>query len=427
LAQAILADGSAHSRSSLMSEFAKANREVERFLGVSWGQLCPQFGFNHNPQHLLICEVITSFLTFHFLLCVAGWISAQFLEERGSADQRGPTRDTSLEELDNFSTLVDQTLTSISQVESSAASQAAPSGSGHGRPRDIEQLKEEFQGRIAAVKSKWQQEPDPPGDTDDVDEFHVTAALVVLYFALQAILSCMVTCSVGISTTRVADGSIWAHYCLLMYAVSNSGTLPTGCLALAFLSDWFLFEGVTTFPVHELGPLDPSYQPISQAPEAGPGRPARRSAADVLRHQEEVADMKPKFVLLCLPELAPLVFMVVTHTIPFVFMFLWLSILMAIASVVVIELVRLAVKRLTPTPRLRILRQTQFLMFLVYAFATMYIHTSVQVMTRVYAGEWRHGGSFDSLWWHLIVDSDKLAQCPWFSLVRVVDLPLRWL
>jgi len=195
------------------------------------------------------------------------------------------------------------------------------------------------------------------------------------------------------------------------------------------VADWFLFEGVTTLPVHELGPTDPSYSPAGQLADSEPeaARRPRRTAAEIRRHLEEVREMKPKFALLCLPELVPLVFMLVTHTIPFLFMFLWLSILMAIAGVLVVELVRQAVKRLAPTPRARILRQTQVLMFLLYLFATIYVHTSVQVMTRVYAGEWRHGGFFDSLWWHLIVDADKLSECPWWSGIRLVDMPLRWL
>mmetsp|Transcript_105886 Transcript_105886/g.330164 ORF Transcript_105886/g.330164 Transcript_105886/m.330164 type:complete len:429 (-) Transcript_105886:261-1547(-) len=427
-----------------MSEFAKANKLVERFLGLSWGHLCPQFGFHHNSQHLLVLEVITSFLIFHFLLWAARCISSKFQpRDQGGANQQVFDRDETLQELERLSTMVDRTLTTMTQAESTAAlasqqsaaaSQSSALRTKLERPQDIERLREEFQGKIAAVKTKWQSEPaeEPPPlllhSPDEVDEFHITAAIVVLYWALQAILSCVVMCSIGVTMIRIAGGAVWAHYCLLTYAVSNSGMLPTGCLALSFVADWLLFEGVTTLPVNELEPTEDSYQPIGQLTELesdAPRRP-RRSAAEVRRHQNEVAAMKPKFVLLCLPELAPLLFMVVTHTIPFLLMFLWLTILLALIGYGVVVLVRTAVKRWTAKPRARILRQTQVMMFLLYMFVTIYIHTSVQVMTRVYAGEWRHGGFFDSLWWHLIIDTEKMAPCPWYNMVRLIDFPLRW-
>mmetsp|Transcript_38848 Transcript_38848/g.108065 ORF Transcript_38848/g.108065 Transcript_38848/m.108065 type:complete len:423 (-) Transcript_38848:120-1388(-) len=421
-----------------MSEDAKADKMVEHFLGITWGQLCPQLGFNHNLQPLLICEVISSFLIFHVLLAVARWVSSVFQPpEPRKASEAMPEQDSSLQELEKFSTMVDKTLTSMTQLESDAltsqqSTRASMESSCRGkqeRPKDLQKLKDEFQKKIAAVKNKWQAEPEETSPSllktgaNQTDDFHVTAALVVLYWALQAILSCMVLCSIGISMINIADGGVWPHYCLLLYAVSNSGILPTGCQAVVFLADWFYFEAITTLPVKDIVAMDPSYQPLSQPASSEPGRLGHSEAQ---KRQEEVADMKPKFVLLCLPELILMAFTVVTHTIPFMLMFLWLTVLLTFASYVILLLVRTGVKRYTAEPRLQVLRQAQVLTFLVYLLTALYIHTSVQVMTRVYAGEWRHGGYFDSLWLHLIIDAEKLAQCPWFSAVRVVDFPLRW-
>uniref|UniRef100_A0A7S1W103 Uncharacterized protein n=1 Tax=Alexandrium catenella TaxID=2925 RepID=A0A7S1W103_ALECA len=426
-----------------MSEIEDANKLVQQFLGISWGHLCPQFGFNHNLQHMLLFEALTSFCFLHLLLWAARSISSRFQRaDRGALDKPVMENDASVQELEQFSTMIDRSLSSMTQSQSHAppptTRSAAPrteSGPRQERPKDLERLREEFRVKISEVREKWEgereEEPPPaPQSPDEVDEFQVTAAIVVLYWALQAILCCVMLCSIGVSMMQISFGGVWPHYCLLSYAVSNSGMLPTGCLALLFLADWFLFEGVATLPVKDLEPVEPSYLPMEQAStsdsDVAQQRRPRRTAAEVRKHLEEVADMKPKFVLLCLPELGPLLLMVVTHTIPFIFMFLWLTILVLAAGYGVVIVVRMIIKQVTPTPRLRILQQTQVLMFLVYWFLTMYIHTSVQVMTRVYAGEWRHGGVFDSLWWHLVIDSEKLAHCPWFSVTWLVDFPLRW-
>jgi len=220
---------------------------------------------------------------------------------------------------------------------------------------------------------------------------------------------------------------VWAHYCLLIYAVSNSGMLPTGCQATAFLIDWIYQEALTSMPSGRPEQEDDSYEPVGQS--AGPSPSVSREPAEPLeeqQRQEEVSQMKPKYVLLCLPELLPLGLMALTHTIPFAFVFLWLTLLLMGLVYLAFKGLQVAVRRSTADPLQRIHRQAQAINFLLQMLITTYVHVSVQVMTRVYAGEWRHGGYFDSLWLHLITDADPLAQCPWFSPVRLVDWPLRW-
>mmetsp|Transcript_66324 Transcript_66324/g.154075 ORF Transcript_66324/g.154075 Transcript_66324/m.154075 type:complete len:409 (-) Transcript_66324:125-1351(-) len=407
-----------------MSEFAKADKMVERFLGIRSGHLCPQFNFNHNTQPMLIFEVITSSLILQAIFFGARWMNSKLHPE----DTERENVDGSLQDLDQFSTMVDKTLTSMTQLQTQAlstqqtANRSALESYRQERPRDLQRLRDEFQQKISAVKNKWQNEPEDPGPLDETTDFHVTAALAVLYWALQAILSCTVLCCIGVSMISIADGGVWPHYCLLMYAVSNCGMLPTACQALVFLADWFFFEAIVSAPARlgatQQQPSVPSYQPLEQT------SPRRSDSAR--RRQEEVNDMKPKFAILCMPELVALGFMVTTHTIPFMFMFLWMTLLILVVGYLVVRLVQRFVKTMWPDPRRRALHQMQIFALLFYMFLALYVHASVQVMTRVYAGEWRHGGYFDSLWWHLIIDTADLAPCPWFTFVRVVDFPLRW-
>lgn len=427
-----------------MSALAKANQLVEQFLNIKYGELCPSFGFNHNPQPMLLAEAITSFLAFHLLLAIARLLNRQLRKSRHAKKHQPPKPNVdSVEELEKFSTMIDRSLNSMTRIESGSLSMGQHTATERDfqtkleRPRDIELLREEFKSKIAAVKNKWETEPPeeeqplpPQPEPDEIEEFRATAGTVVVYWALQAILCCVVMGSIGVSLLRMGTVlGVWPHYCLLVYSVSNTGMLPTGCLSLCFILDWFFFEGITTTPVQEVLPEEPSYEPVgNDANESGAEEPKKRqrTTAEVSRHLHEVADLRQKFIWMCLPELVPLAFMLVTHTVPFLFMFLWLT----IAVLVVLYLSYLAVKGFaqicTSQPRSRMLRQAQVLMFLAYIFITMYIHTSVQVMTRVFAGEWRHGGFFDSLWWHLILDTDALTRCPWTNAVRWVDLPLRW-
>jgi len=428
------------------AESVKADEMVADFLGVEWGHLCPRFGYNHNQQWLLVFEAAVSFAIFQLVLYAAWRMSGSgFMAPPPAAEN-----DATLEELEHFSSMVDNHLSSMTQVEhnslatfssgqpmESAMSTAMSSGKRQERPDDLQQLKEEFHQKITAVKTKWKQPEDGKvEETEENNVFHNTALLIAVYWSVQAILSYVVLCSVGISMIGMPDRGVWQHYCLLLYAVSNCGILPSGCQAFAFLMDWWHYEALTTMPGSYSSPStsDASYRDILSVP-ASPELAAPRISScaamdkDMQRRQGEVNEMKWKFVLMCVPQIIPVAFMVVTHTIPFLFAYLWLTLLLAIVTYLFVVLAKNIVRRTSPDPRQRILRQAKVLAFVLQLVTTLYIHASVQVMTRVYAGEWRHGGYFDSLWLHLIMDSSGSfsSMCPWFSIVRVIDAPLRWM
>jgi len=416
----------------------EADRMVADFLGIPWGRLCPQFGFNHNLNHILLLEAITSFVIFQLVLLAARWLHARALRPRPAPAERPGPRDPALEELERLGTMVDRTLATMTASDntSSMTAHQAAMRSTQERPKDLERLREEFQKKVADVKSKWQTEEAPlliplAGEGEEDNIYRVSVLLVVMYWGAQAVLALLVTCSVGVSMLSVGDKGVWSHYCLLTYALSNCGILPTGCQAAAFLADWLYCDAVTTLPDDaEPQPEDPSYQAVMQP--VGPGGlpsaslRAAPAAEEERQRAEEVSQMRPKFVLLCLPELLPLAFMVVTHTIPFMLVFVWLTLLVAAVAYAGFLLARVLVRYMQLPARLRVLRQAQIVSFGFQLMLTAYVHVSLQVMTRVYAGEWRHGGYFDSLWLHLLTDADPLAECQLFSFARVVDFPLRW-
>jgi len=450
-------DGNMADDVSGKAEFVKADKMVSDFLGIEWGHLCPRFGYNHNQQWLLVFEAALSFALFQLVLYAAWRMSARSGSSVASTTTGRGHNDQTLEELEHFSSMVDTHLSSISQTEhnslatfssghhptQSATSSAMASGKRQQRPDDLQKLKEEFQQRIAQTKAKWK-EPDDPNapvdmeeETDENNIFHNTALLIAVYWSVQAIMSYVVLCSVGISMIGMPDRGVWQHYCLLLYAVSNCGILPSGGQAFAFLVDWWQYEALTTMPASHSSPADASYRALQSVPVSPTGLPelaAPRTTSyaeidkDNQRRLNEVNEMKWKFVLMCLPQIVPVAFMIVTHTIPFLFAYLWLTLIAALVTYLFVTLAKNIVRRTSADPRQRILRQAKVIAFVFQLVTTLYIHASVQVMTRVYAGEWRHGGYFDSLWLHLLIDSrgGSFSTCPWFSIVRLIDTPLRW-
>jgi hypothetical protein len=438
-------------------EFVKADKMVADFLGIEWGHLCPRFGYNHNEQWLLVFEAVVSFAIFQLVLYAAWRMSGRSGLLAGTVPL-SRADDPTLQELDQFSSMVDTQLSSLTQTEqnslatfttnqhlySSEMSSAMGSGKRLQRPDDLAKLKEEFHQKITQVKAKWKDDPDAPEnaeeETDENNIFHNTALLIAVYWSVQAIMSYVVLCSVGISMIGMPDRGVWQHYCLLLYAVSNCGILPSGGQAFAFLVDWWQYEALTTMPASYSTPPESSYRALQSVPTsptglpelAGPFPPRSASYAaidkDMQRRQSEVNEMKWKFVLMCLPQIVPVAFMLVTHTIPFLFAYLWLTLIAALVTYLFVALAKIIVRRTSKDPRQRILRQAKVLAFVFQLVTTLYIHASVQVMTRVYAGEWRHGGYFDSLWLHLLVDDGGgwFSDCPWFSIVRLIDAPLRW-
>merc|ERR1712048_1460262 len=151
------------------------------------------------------------------------------------------------------------------------------------------------------------------------------------------------------------------------------------------------------------------------------------TAAEGVRHQDDmVAQMKTRFTILMLPELIPLTLMTVIHMLPFSVAYLWITLLIALLLYLSILIATACIRRLNLPLFEKVRWQAQLVVLLVQLFGAVYLHISVQVMTRVYAGEWRHGGYFDSLWLHIIFENRKSAQCKFFNFVRVIDVPLRW-
>mmetsp|Transcript_64322 Transcript_64322/g.123787 ORF Transcript_64322/g.123787 Transcript_64322/m.123787 type:complete len:456 (+) Transcript_64322:88-1455(+) len=439
------------------AEFVKADKMVAEFLGIEWGHLCPRFGYNHNQQLLLVFQAAVSFAIFQLVLYAARRMSSRIGGGSVSRGTSGQGNDPTLQELEHFSSMVDSQISSMKQVEhdslatfssgnqqqhlhsQSATSTAMSSGKRQQRPEDLQRLKEEFQQKITEVKAKWRESDDPNApnmeeETDDNNIFHHTALLIAVYWSVQAILSYVVLCSVGISMIGMPERGVWQHYCLLLYAVSNCGILPSGGQAFAFLVDWWNYEALTTMPASGSAPSDSSYKALRSAPASSTGLPELAAPRydsidkDTKRRMNEVNEMKWKFVLMCLPQIVPVAFMLITHTIPFLFAYLWLTLIAAIVTYLFVILAKNIVRRTSEDPRERILRQAKVLAFVFQLVTTLYIHVSVQVMTRVYAGEWRHGGYFDSLWLHLLIDSrgGSFSTCPWFRIVWVIDTPLRW-
>jgi len=360
-----------------VAEYTKADKMVADFLGLEWGHLCPHFGYNHQEQWMLVFEVAVSFAIFQLVLYAAWRMSGR------SGFMAPPTaeNDTTLVDLERFSSIVDTHLSSMTQAEhnvlatfssgqpmESAMSTAMRSGKRQERPDDLQQLKEEFQQKITAVKAKWKD--GVKEETDENNVFRNTALMIAVYWSLQAIMAYVVLCSVGTSMMGMPDRSVWQHYCLLLYAVSNCGILPSGCQAFAFLMDWWHYEALTTLPgsYSSPPPSDVSYKALLSVP-ASPELAAPRTSLyaaidkDMQRRQGEVKEMKWKLVLMCLPQIIPVAFMLVTHTIPFMFAYLWLTLVFAIVTYLIVVLAKSIVRRTSANPRQRVLRQAKVLAF----------------------------------------------------------------
>lgn len=286
-----------------------------------------------------------------------------------------------------------------------------------------------------------------------------------LYWVLQTVAAYIIALKVLFSMVHIHMHSLWSPYIYLCYAWANTGLLATGVQAAARLQRprlrrlvfgaaqadaWSSYRPVPLSEAELALLLRPHQDPPedSQRPQPASLADARamlqralqavstpRSAAPpraLNPHPEPTPPPSPPPELddqvlstltkMLLPLVLPLGFVAVTHTLPFMVAYIWVTAI----TFLVLGFAVFLLQRCDPDEWWS--EAAEFvLQFVLTAVVTVFVQISVIVMTRVYAGALREGGYLDTLLEHFFADAAAPpAPCPWASLSRMLDLTLRW-
>lgn len=434
-------------------ETYRAELWSKSFLGLSGGHLCKTFGFNKNSYSPLAAQMLTAFVILKLLMYLGHrcWLQPPQAEEE--EDVSGP-EDPAIEELSRFNDMVEDRLgTLMTQVDNNKTEQAAaPSAAPHHAgaaaagpqaataeadsawQRDVEALKAEVQQRVAGIKDKWAKEkvtmhmPQPLKVSESESN---EGWMAIVYLRGQAILSCVVLLQIGVSISTVPhEHDAWSTYCLFAYAYVNCGLMPSALLGVAYVigligHPLFLVPQTSERP-------DPSYQPLPTditGSTVASAKKSRRINREQARQQATIA---------LIPSFVPLACVAITHVVPFTVLYVWVAVIVLMLSQVIVRLAQLCdplLERLVQLPGVSLflpaqrgLRQAELASIAFQVFAGVFVLMSVLTMTRVYAGEFHHGGYLDQLLEHLIKDERiwMRSPCGWSNVNRIMDFMLRW-
>merc|ERR1712176_918123 len=110
----------------------------------------------------------------------------------------------------------------------------------------------------------------------------------------------------------------------------------------------------------------------------------------------------------------PLLLMFLTHTRIFILCYPWVLLIFAVVGAVIAFACSVLIHFVTASIQIRGTRgrEAQVVLLVAALFAAVFMQMSVSVMTRVYAGEWQHGGYLNRIFQHLLSDSGSPNSCP---------------
>jgi hypothetical protein len=457
------------------SEDDRSERLFTEFLGLQSTQLCPVFGFDENRDLGLAFQVLTSFLFLKLFLYIAeasgGLAGPSPSPQRRISAETGshvepvavatpsvtPRRKEALDELNHFSSVVDDHLGESSRL-GGISSQSE-------RDTERQELRDAIQDTIRKQQERWQTKrqqreeskspmqldrgrtllpnqqvkaeiptayaplqasssvSDPSGIAQDpVEPNDPTLMMPVIYWAWQVTMAVILQIAMLISLAHYANAggwrvermSFWSHYNLYIFAFANSGMLPSAVQAV-FWAYQFIVNSSMNIRVRA-----PTASTLQMRAVADPGTGSEGD--DAFREDEEVAHMSKWLLILLVPLLLPLLLTTLTHMVPFAFTYVWMIALTAMLAAAGIYLLQLLGDYL----RLSTQRKGEAAILVMQLSLTLLLHSSVKVMTYIYSGEFRHGGYFDHLLEHAFQDRFAHGDCTWLSFNFLVDAVLCW-
>jgi hypothetical protein len=468
-----------------MTEDHRSDRLLSDFLGLKDSELCPVFGFDRNTYHLLALQVITSFLILKLCTLLSTFLPYLIQDRRQEllSPEPSPIEDdrcaTPPREPDPLATLrseqelgsalgstlrpvslEDQPFTSDMRLAmqtrsrpqthlSTSMSDDEPRSMMQGEDREIQALNEEFQDRLARIledrRQKEQEEMKRAADESlmakqaefelsqleaaenislppvvmDSEQNMIIPIVPVVYWAWQVIMALVLLCAMLFSMTHY-DGKwtqlmrsrgAWSHYNLFIFAYINSGMLPTAVQAFSYILTNMPVRpgsGTSYSSLHNDGGDDMRLLEIGSGGERA--------------EQEELAEVNRRVFYLLLPLLMPFMAASVTHMVPFCFCYPWVVVLTAAITLGLVWVSRFV----AAVVKASLKQESDAVMLVLQIVACLFAHSCVPVMTRVYGGEWRHGGYSNQLFTRVFRGEFEHVECTWFSFSHGVDAVLRW-